>query len=102
MSQIAYVVQMTAAEGKRDELLAVLAELVDATGGEPGTLQYVLHTEAGNPDVVWFYEVYADQAAFDAHTGSAAMAEVIGSTAGLVAGPPDMRRLDIVRRKGAS
>jgi quinol monooxygenase YgiN len=100
MSQIAFVVKLTAAEGKREEALAVLGKLVDATGTESGTLQYVLHTETADPNVIWFYELYADQQAFEAHTGSPTMAEVMGSLGGLLSGPADMRQLDIVTRKG--
>lgn len=100
MAPIAFVVKLTAAEGKRDEALATLGKLVAATESEDGTLQYALHTEAADPNVIWFYELYAGQAAFDAHAASATMAEVMGSLGGLVDGMPDMRRLDVVQRKG--
>lgn len=100
MSQITYLVKLTAAEGKLDEALAALGKLVDAAETEPGTLQYVMHTDPSEPDVIWFYEVYADEAAFEAHAGSSAMAEAMGALAGLLGGAPDMRRLDVVRAAG--
>jgi quinol monooxygenase YgiN len=101
MAQIAYVVKLTAAEGKRDEALATLGKLVDATDGEPGTLQYLLHTEAAEPDIIWFYELYADEEAFTVHSNSPTMAEVLGALGGgLLAGAADMRKLDVVRHKG--
>jgi quinol monooxygenase YgiN len=100
MSQIAFVVKLTAAEGKRDEALATLGKLVDGAGDEPGTLQYLMHTETAEPNVIWFYELYADQAAFEAHATSTTMADVMGSLVGLLDGPADMRQLDVVRRKG--
>lgn len=34
---------------------------------EPGTLAYTVHEVAGQPDERVFYELYADQAAFEAH-----------------------------------
>ena len=102
MSQIAFVVKLTAAEGKRDEALATLGKLVVAADGEPGTLHYALHTEAAEPNVIWFYELYADQAAFEAHAGSPTMAEVMGSLGGLLDGPADMRKLDIVQTMGGA
>jgi quinol monooxygenase YgiN len=101
MSKIAYVVRLSVADGKRDEALATLGKLVAATEGEPGTVQYLMHTEVENPDVVWFYELYEDQAAFEAHSGSAAMAEVVGSLGGLLDGPAEMHQLDLVSSKGA-
>jgi len=100
MAQIAYVVKLTAAEGKRDEALATLGKLVEATNAESGTLQYVMHTETADPNVIWFYELYADQAAFETHVASPTMAEVMGSLGGVLDGPADMRQLDVVLRKG--
>lgn len=97
MSEIAFVVKLTAADGERAQALATLGRLVDAAEHEPGTLQYALHTDAAEPNVIWFYERYADQAAFEAHATSTTMAEVMGSLGGLLDGPADMRRLDIVR-----
>jgi quinol monooxygenase YgiN len=55
-----------------------------------------------DPNVIWFYELYADQAAFEAHAGSPTMLEVMGSLGGLLGGPADMRQLDVVRHKGAA
>jgi quinol monooxygenase YgiN len=100
MPEIAYIVKVTTAPGRRDEALSALGTLVDATEGEPGTLQYMMHADGGDADVIWFYELYADQAAFEAHIGSTAMAEVGGALGGLLAGPPDMHQVEVVRRKG--
>lgn len=102
MSQIAYVVKLTAAESKRDEALSALGKLVVAAEDEPGTVQYLMHTETNDPNAIWFYELYADQAAFEAHIGSTTMAEAMGSLGGLLDGRPDMRQLDVVAAKGAS
>lgn len=102
MSEFAYIVKVTAAPGRRDDALAALGKLVDAVEDEPGTLQYVMHTDAGDADVIWFYECYADRAAFEAHVGSDAMAAVGGALGGLLAGAPEMHELAIVRRKGGT
>jgi quinol monooxygenase YgiN len=101
MSQIAYVVRITTAEGKRDEAFATFGKLIAAAESEPGTLHYTMHADVADPDVIWFYEVYADQAAFEAHLGSDTMAE-IGAVAGsLLAGAPEMHQLEIVQSAGA-
>jgi quinol monooxygenase YgiN len=101
MPEIAVVARITTAEGKRDETLAVLARLVEAAEGEPGTLQYTLAADAKDPDVVWVTELYADQAALDAHSGSATMAEVGGSLGGLLAAAPELHFAQVSRRIGA-
>jgi quinol monooxygenase YgiN len=69
---------MRAHPGKRAELLAVLRELVDAAAAdEPGTLVYVMHEAADDPDVVVSYELFADEAALAAHRDSAVVAAVM-------------------------
>jgi quinol monooxygenase YgiN len=100
MSEIVYIVKMTAAEGRRDEALAVLGKLVASTEDEPGTLQYAMHADGADGDVIWFYERYEDKAAFDAHLSSAAMAEAIGSLGGMLAGAPELRQVEVTHRKG--
>jgi quinol monooxygenase YgiN len=100
MPEKTFIVKLTTADGKRDEVVAALEKLVEATEGEPGTLQYVLHTDTTDPDVVWFYEHYSDDDALQAHMTSPAMREAMGAFGGLLAGAPDMRELAVVRRKG--
>jgi quinol monooxygenase YgiN len=100
MPEIAHIVKITAAEGKRDEALAALGRLVDATESEPGTLQYVLYTDTTDAVTIWLTELYADEAALNAHMSSPAMAEIAGKLGGLLDGPADVRRVEIVRRKG--
>jgi (4S)-4-hydroxy-5-phosphonooxypentane-2,3-dione isomerase len=100
MSEVAYIVKLSAADGKRDEAMAALGRLVEAAQSEPGTLQYVLYADTTDPAGIWLTELYADQAVFEAHMSSPAMAELAGSLAGLFDGPPDLRRVEIVKRKG--
>ena len=100
MSEVAYIVKLTAAEGKRDEALATLGHLVEAAESEPGTLQYVLYADATDPVGIWLTELYADEAAFEAHMSSPTMAEAAGSLGGLLDGQADLRRVEIVKRKG--
>ena len=100
MSEVAYIVKLTAADGKRDEAMAALGRLVDAAESDPGTLQYVLYADVADPTGIWFTEVYADEAAFEAHMSSPAMAEVMGSLGGLLVGQADLRQVEIVKRKG--
>ena len=100
MSEVAYIAKLTAADGKRDEAIAALGRLVDAAESEPGTLHYVLYADTSDPATIWFTELYADEASLETHMSSPAMAEVVGSLAGLMDGPPDLRRVEIVKRKG--
>ena len=100
MSQIAMVVKLTAAEGKRDEALAALGPLVDAARDEPGTLQYVVLADASDANTIHVFELYADQAALDAHASSPTMAEAGKSLGGLFAGAPELHQARIVHGAG--
>jgi quinol monooxygenase YgiN len=70
---MAYVVvaRWRANAGSEDRVVAVLEELTAATRAEPGCVAYTPHrsTEDGRDFVI--YEVYDDEAAFEAHADSA-------------------------------
>ena len=72
--------------GKQDEGEAVVAEFASrGPGNEPGTLSFRVYRDLAKPDYLLFVEHFADQAAYDAHTGSAAYKELIaGKFAGLI------------------
>lgn len=46
-------------------------------GQEDGTLSFRVYRDPKNPDYLLFVEHFADQAAYDAHTGSAAYQALI-------------------------
>jgi len=100
MPEIAHIVKVTAAEGKRDEALAVLGRLVGASESEPGTLQYAVYADTTDAVTIWLTELYADDAALSAHMSNPVMAEIGEALGGLLDGPGDVRRVEIVRRKG--
>ena len=66
MSHVAVIAKLTAALGSSaTNSIAALQAALDNAEAEPGTLKYILHTDAGDADLVWFYEVYADADALD-------------------------------------
>jgi quinol monooxygenase YgiN len=100
MSKVAVVAKLTAAPGKRDELIDVFKGLFDAVEAEAGTEIYSLHTDTGDADTVWFFEFYRDNDALAAHGGSDAMKALGPKLAGLLGGAPDLRVLAPVVAKG--
>ena len=77
---------MRAHPGRRGELLELLRELVDAAATEePGTLVYVMHEAADDPDTVVSYELFADEAALEAHKASPVVTAVMPRLGPLVA-----------------
>ena len=70
MSHVAIVARVTVKEGKADEYVAAFAPLLEQAKKEPGTLLYAVHRSKDDPRVFWTTEVYADDAAFAAHSAS--------------------------------
>ena len=88
------VASIRAAAGKGDALAAFLAEQTAAVlREEPGCLAYRLHRSTKDPDVFLFYEMYRDEAAFDAHRNSPHLAAFRErrDREGLADGPADVR-----------
>jgi quinol monooxygenase YgiN len=100
MSQVAVIAKIPAQPGKRDELVAALQIALTNAEGEAGTLKYIIHEDTGNPDLVWFYEVYADQAAFEAHGTSDGMKAVGMAAREFAGGRPELTILKPLGGKG--
>jgi (4S)-4-hydroxy-5-phosphonooxypentane-2,3-dione isomerase len=85
MAKVSLLARLTAKEGKADELMAAFEPLIEQVRNEPGTLVYVMNRAKDNPDMFWFSELYADDAAFAAHGASEAMAKAMPILGPLIA-----------------
>jgi quinol monooxygenase YgiN len=101
MSQVAAWAKFAIQPGKRDEAIAAMQSVLDyVKANEQGTLIYILHTDPKDDDAIIFYELYTDQAAFDAHGKSDAI-KAIGPVIGpLLAGRPELKFYTPVQGKG--
>ena len=64
--------------GRQAEADALVREFAPVgPGQEPGTLSFRVYRDRNRPDYLLFVEHFADQAAYDAHTGSSAYRELI-------------------------
>lgn len=72
--------------GKQATAEAVVEQFAPlGPGQEAGTLSFRVYRDPARPDYLLFVEHFADQAAYDAHTGSAAYQKLIaGEFAGLI------------------
>jgi quinol monooxygenase YgiN len=57
--------------GQEETMRQMMADLTKAVRAEPGCLRFVAYTRADNPRAYHVDEIYADEAAFAAHIGSA-------------------------------
>lgn len=85
MPKVALLAKFTAQEGKADELIAAFQPLLEQVENEPGTLLYIMSRAKDDPHVFWFSELYADDEAFAAHSGSDAMAKAVPTLGPLIA-----------------
>jgi len=85
MPKVALLARFKAKEGKGEELIAAFRPLIEQAEKEPGTLLYVLHRSKDEPDSFWVSELYTDNAAFGAHSGSEAMAAATPALGALIA-----------------
>jgi quinol monooxygenase YgiN len=63
-------VKWTIKEGELDAVLAALRPLVESSRREPGCLIYQAHRDPENENVLFVYEQYEDEAAYQAHADS--------------------------------
>lgn len=99
--KVAVIARINVRPDAAAEAEAVLRGLVDAAAEEDGTVEYVLNRESSSSSF-WFYEVYADQAAFDAHGQNPALHAAFGALAGLLAEPPEVHVLTPLQAKHLS
>jgi quinol monooxygenase YgiN len=66
----------TAKDGEADNVAAAIEKFVGPSRAEPGMLFYQPHRDPENPNVFFFYEQYADEAAYQAHLESEHMQEL--------------------------
>ena len=95
---ISVIAKLTVQEGKEDEFKAAGAEMVAAVKANEGgrTLQYTLAQSQKTPTEFYFIESYADADALTDHGKTPHMAAFGGKIGGLLAGRPEITRLDRV------
>jgi len=97
---LAVVAKLTVQEGKEEEFKAAGAEMVAAVkANEAGrTLQYTLAQSQKTATEFYFLELYADDEAQAAHGKTPHMAAFGGKIGGMLAGRPEITRLDLVAK----
>lgn len=101
MSQLGVFARLVAKPGERDQLASALQALINGVGSEEGTLQYLLHADSADADVLWFYERYTGDDALKVHQ-SADYAKAAGPDIGAhLAGRPELHFTTLLGGKGA-
>lgn len=93
------IAKMKAKAGSEKQLEQAFQAMFPGVRNEEGTLTYILHRSSKDPTVFVFYEIYANQAAFDAHVKTPHFAELSGKIGPLLDGRPVIDILEEVGRK---
>ena len=96
MSHVGVIAKLTALTGKREELTAALRQAVLNTEDEPGTLQYILLADTKQEDVLWFYELYADQDALQVHMSTDGFKALGAAIGPFLASRPELNMVEPV------
>ena len=78
--------KMTAANGKRDELIPIL---LDGSANMPGCLSYIVAQDANDANVIWITEVWDSKASHDASLSLRSVKEAIAKGVPLIASVGD-------------
>jgi quinol monooxygenase YgiN len=97
--QIAVAARVRVKHGRSDDYLAAFAPLLEQAEHEPGTLLYVVQRSEQDPHVFWTSEIYADEAAFAAHSSSEAHAAATPVFTELIA-EADVIKGELIMGKG--
>ena len=62
--------RFTARPGREEQVAGLLRELAAAVRREPGNLRFDPYTQVARPAEFFVFEVYRDEAAFQAHLGA--------------------------------
>ena len=86
MGKVSVIATLTVKDGQGDALVSAFDGLFPHIEGEDGTEHYILHRSTTNPNQFFVTELYTDQAAFDAHSGSDAFAKFGGGLGDIIEG----------------
>ena len=84
MAKVAVVATIEVSPGRMDEYLPLLmAHRARCLKDEPGTLQFEVMRPRDDGTKVVLFEMYSDEAAFEAHLKGASMAKLRDASAGM-------------------
>ena len=99
MALVSFITKVRAKPGKSAALEALNREMCAVSEGEPGTLVYYMSRASEDANEFWYFDVYADEAAFEVHCASETYKKMIAEI-GDYAEEMEATRLDPFVAKG--
>ena len=81
-------------EGKVDEAIRMIRELMAKVAGEEGTLSYTLNRSNKDPNTLVMMERYKDKAALDFHSSTPHFKEFSSKLPPILAGKPEINVME--------
>lgn len=90
---IKIIARNTVLEGKKEEFISIVKELVEKSRAEEGNISYDLWEDINNTNVFTFIEEWKDRAAVDEHNASEHFTRIVPQIRQLTAGEGSEVRL---------
>lgn len=91
---LSIIAKLPVQEGKIDDVIAVLRELMGHVAREEGTLLYTMNRAKAAPNTIVMIERYRDKAALVAHSTSAHFKELFPKIQALLSGEAEISVLE--------
>lgn len=88
------IVKIKAKNGMEESAEQELTAMLAPTRAEAGCIQYDLHRSLDDKSLFYFYEIWADQKAFDEHVASPHFKNLLAKADDLFAGPLDIAQVE--------
>ena len=87
---LSVIAKLPIKEGKVEEAIALINELMPKVAQEEGTLMYTLNQDKNTPNTLVFIERYKDKDALATHSSTPHFQEFFKNAAPLMAGQPEI------------
>ena len=91
---IGIVAKLSIQEGKVDEAIDLVKELMEGVATEAGTLYYTMNRDKADPNAIVILERYRDKADLDFHSNTPHFKTFFKKIGGLLAAKPDISILE--------
>jgi quinol monooxygenase YgiN len=91
---VSVIAKLPIKEGKVEEAITAVKELVVQVAREEGTLMYTLNRDQSNPNTLVIMERYKDKAAFDVHASTPHFKAFFAKSKAFLGGRPEVTLME--------
>jgi quinol monooxygenase YgiN len=91
---ISVIAKLPIKEGKVEEAITAVKELMIQVAREEGTLMYTLNRDQSNPNMLVIMERYKDKAAFDVHSSTPHFKAFFAKSKAFMGGRPEITLME--------